>query len=424
MTAGTLQAVVESMGRRGDGLVVDGGDRIHVPYALPGEQIAVHRDGSDQGTLLGVLEPSAERIAPFCPYFGSCGGCAIQHWAPLPYSQWKQQLLRDALARAGVAADVAPLEDAHGAGRRRATFHARFGGDGRQRVGFTEARSHAIVAIETCPILEPRMSGALPAARALASALAPAGKPLDILVTATEGGLDIDLRGHGPLQETEQARLVEVAARHGLARLSNHGAIVLERQKAVLEIGSARVELPAGAFLQPTDAGERALASHVLAAMAGGSRLADLFSGCGTLALRLAERAQVHAVDFDRAALAALDRASRAARALRPLTTEARDLHRRPLTVEELAAFDAVCLDPPRAGAEAQMCAIAASRIETVVSVACDVGTFSRDAAILIAAGFKVGTVMPIDQFRYTPHVEVVAAFTRAPPKRKRRLLG
>ena len=375
------------------------------------------------GTLIGIVEPGPDRIKPFCPYFTQCGGCAVQALAAPSYAAWKRQLLVDALARAGLGVEVASLVDAHGTGRRRATFHARADADGRTRVGFMRARAHTIIPIEACPILDPGLEGALPAARGAAAALSLA-KPLDIVATATESGLDIDLRGHGPLSKNDGDRLTAVAFAHGLARLSNHGIIVVERLRPSLRIGSALVEPPPGTFLQATAAGEAALASRVVSALAGAKRVADLFAGIGTFALHLSERMDVRAFDTDGAALAALDRAARSGGAPHPVIAERRDLFTRPLTTEELNGFDGLVLDPPRAGAEAQVRAIAASTLSHVVSVSCDVKTFARDAAILSAAGFKAEAVVPIDQFRHSAHVEVFSSFRREPARKKRRLLG
>ena len=412
---------IERLGQRGEGVARLDGASLIVPYALPGETISVDRDG-ERATLIGLLQPSPDRIPPICPYFTTCGGCAVQALAWEPYAAWKRGLLVEALARARVPADVAPLLDAHGSGRRRATFHARAEADGRTRVGFMQARAHTIVAIDACPILDPRLAPALRAARGVADALAISKKPLDIVATASESGIDLDLRGHGPLGEGERKRLIAVGLAHGLARLANHGAIVVESRRPVLRIGRTSLEPPPGAFLQATEAGEAALAERATAALAGAKRVADLFSGIGTFSLRLAEHAEVFAFDHESPALAAQDRASRASG--RPVRVETRDLFRRPLNVEELDRFEAIVLDPPRAGAEAQMRAIAASDLRRVVSVACDVQTFARDVGILLAAGFAVDTIVPIDQFRYSPHLEIFASFHRAPKRKKRRLLG
>ncbi len=411
MTDSPVRVRVERLGRRGEG--VGGGFRI--PYALPGDEVSVIPDG-DRGDIVGLLDAGPDRTAAICPWFTRCGGCAVQAYAEPAYRAWKRGLLIEALASADIK--VAPLVDAHGEGRRRAVFHARTGPDGRTVTGYMQARSHAIVAVDACPILAPGLTGALPAARAIATTLATAGKPLDIGCTATVEGMDIDLRGRGPLLDDERQRLVALAAKHDLARLSNHGAIVLERRKPTLAVGAALVELPPGSFLQA------ALAARVVAALAGAKRIADLFCGVGTFALRLAGHAEVLAVDTEKASLLALDRAARATPGLRRVATEMRDLHRRPLTPAELAGVDAVCLDPPRAGAESQVRAIAASNIAAVASVACDAASFARDAAILSAAGFRCDEAVPVAQFRYSAHLEIVAVFRRAKRKAARRLLG
>ncbi len=418
-----IRAAIEALGARGEGLARTPAGRLAIPYTLPGEVVTVDAEG-ERGTLIGLLEASPRRIPPICPYFGRCGGCALQMMAGEDYAAWKRGLLVEALARAGVAATVAPLHDAHGAGRRRATLHARRLDDGRMQVGFMQARSHAIVAIDHCPVLDPALEGTIAAARAVAKVLAPLGKPLDILVTGTRSGLDMDLRGAGKLGEAERQALVGAAMAHDLARLSNHGVIVVEQRRPVLPMGSASLELPPGAFLQATVAGEDALGARVVAALPGARRIADLFAGVGTFALRLAAQADVAAFDTEASALDALAKASRAAPGLRAVRAEKRDLFGQPLRPDELAAFDAVVLDPPRAGAEAQVRALARSAVPLVAFVACDVESFARDAAILVAGGYRTELVEPLDQFRYSAHMEIFSLFRRDAPKKKRRLLG
>jgi 23S rRNA (uracil1939-C5)-methyltransferase len=419
----TDRVTIERLGQKGEGIAQTPDGRLYVPYALPGETVTVDRDG-ERGTLIGLLNESPERIAPICPYFTRCGGCAIQHFAAEPYAEWKRGLLVTALAQARVDATVAPMLDAHGLGRRRATLHARMLDDGRMQVGYMQARSHTIIAIDVCPILDPRLHGAIAAARAIAKALAGGGKPLDILVTATESGLDIDLRGPGKLGETDRQILVKAAIAHDVARLSNHGVIVVEQRRPLLRMGLATLELPPGGFLQATEAGEEALGARVLAARKGAKRVADLFAGVGTFALRLAAQAEVVAYDTEVIALDALRKASRIPEVLRTVEVVKRDLFSQPLLAAELDGFDAVVLDPPRVGAEAQMRNLAQSRVPLVASIACDAQSFSRDAAILVAAGYKAEVIEPIDQFRYSAHMEIFSLFRRVPVKKKRRLLG
>ena len=338
--------------------------------------------------------------------------------APL-YADWKRQSVVAALAAAGVKAEVGALVDAHGGGRRRATFHARVGADGAVEVGFMRARAHDIVEIDACPLFAPELSAAPEVARALAEAVKTLLKPLDIQATATLAGLDVDLRGCGPLGAGETRRLLGVAERLDLARLSNHGVALIERRPPLVAFGTARVVVPPGGFLQATAAGEETLAQLAAEALKGAGRVADLFCGAGAFALRLAGEHSVFAVDNDAAAIAALRRAGNGS-----VEAAARDLFRLPLTAAELAAFDAVLFDPPRAGAAPQAREIATSGVTRVVAISCNAETFARDARILIDGGFVCEGVTPIDQFRYSAHVEIFAAFRRAKAKRRRSVLG
>ena len=319
----------------------------------------------------------------------------------------------DTLAHAGIECPVEELIDAHGAGRRRITVHARPGGDGALRVGFSAAGSHAIVAIDACPILDPALRGALNAARALADALKPTAKPLDIQVTAASNGLDIDIRGSGPLPSSLIATLSRLAEQHRLARLTRHGELVLMRAPPVISIGAARLTLPPGSFLQATAAGEEVLAALVMKHCHGAKRIADMFCGVGPFALRLAARARISAFDSDSNAIVALQKAATSTSGLKPVKAAARDLFRRPLMSPELRDYDAVVFDPPRQGAQAQAQQLAASKIPTVVAVSCNVATFARDARILLNGGYRIEAVTPVDQFRHTPHVELVARFQK-----------
>ncbi|MFK8253450.1 class I SAM-dependent RNA methyltransferase [Ancylobacter terrae] len=412
---------ITRLGHRGDGIAETPDGPVFVPLALPGERVEVARMG-ERAQLVAVLEPSPERIEPFCPHVGPCGGCAFQHWARTPYRAWKRAQVVEALERAGLDAPVADLVDAHGAGRRRAVFHAR--GNGRKggsgtggrdtlAVGFAGRRSHAIVPIDRCPILDPALDGALPAAWAVAEVLAPLGKPLDLQATATDAGIDMEVRGCGPLKPALLPALADVAIRHKLARLTNHGELLFQREPPSLMMGRARVPLPPGGFLQATAAGEAALVAEVLAIAGTAGRVADLFAGVGTFALRLAERARVTALEASEPAVAALKGALRTASGLKPVSAEARDLFRRPLMAVEMKGFDAVVFDPPRQGAQAQAAQIAASTVPVVAGVSCDPSSFARDARALVDGGYRLERVVPVDQFRYSAHVEMVGLFRR-----------
>ncbi len=403
------------LGHRGDGIADTSEGPVYVPYTLPGETVTVEpvTGHPDRRHLVHVDKASHERTEAFCKHFGACGGCTMQHWSLAEYHLWKRSLVVEALALANVVAPVGDLIDAHGTGRRRAVLHARRGTHDILEVGFTAPRAHHIVAIDECPILAPGLGGALQVAWAIADTLKPAGKPLDIQTTATDSGLDVDVRGSGALTAERLTALARVAEAHHLARLTRHGELVAQRAQPLLQIGRAQVPLPPGAFLQATTEGEATLARLVVEHVGKAKHIADLFAGIGTFALRLAERARVSAADSDAAMVKALERAASITSGLKPLETQTRDLFRRPFMANELKGFDAVVFDPPRQGAEAQARELAKSAVPVVVAVSCDATTFARDAKILLSGGYTLATVVPVDQFRYSHHVEIVGKFVR-----------
>jgi 23S rRNA (uracil1939-C5)-methyltransferase len=406
--------VIDRLGHRGDGVVDHSPEPIFVAGALPGETVEVENvpGHPDRRQLLRVDDPSPERITPICPHFGVCGGCATQHIdAPL-YRAWKRGLVVTALQQAGIDAPVGDLVDAHGDGRRRAVFHARSGHNVIE-VGFSAARAHRIIPIDRCPVLAKSLDGALKAAWAIAELLLPAKKPLDIQTTATDAGLDIDVRGSGPLTVSLTAGLAKLAAAQNLARLTRHGELITQQHPPTLRIGKAIVSLPPATFLQATAAGETTLAQLVIAACAGARTVADLFAGVGPFALRLAEQARVFAADNDEPALSALKRAAAVTAGLKAVEVKKRDLFKNPLVTEELNDFDAVVFDPPRQGAQEQSRRLAASKVSTVVAVSCNPATLARDMRLLVDGGYRPTSVTPVDQFRYSAHVEIVARLER-----------
>jgi 23S rRNA (uracil1939-C5)-methyltransferase len=401
---------IAAVGRQGDGIAETPQGRVHVAYTLPGERVEISREG-ERGNLVRVIEPSADRISPACKHFGVCGGCALQHWAEASYLAWKRDLVVDALAREGIKTEVARTIPAHGAGRTRAVFHAGRG-EKKEAVGFAKRRSHEIVAIEECPVLDPKLEAALPVARELAKILQAAGKPVDLHFTLAERGLDIDIRGPGKLAKPVESKLVSFAADKKISRISLHGVPLAQLMPPAHLVGDVRVNLPPGPFLQATAEGERVLAGEVLQAAEGMKSAADLFCGIGTFALRLAAKTKVAAFDNNEPSVIALQAAAKSP-GLKPVTASARDLFRWPLVSDELKKIGFVVLDPPRQGAEAQARELAQSKVKKIAYVSCDADTFARDAKILLGGGFKLGQVTPVDQFRYSAHIELVGVFTR-----------
>jgi 23S rRNA (uracil1939-C5)-methyltransferase len=406
------ELVIERLGHRGDGIAQAAGGAVYVAGALAGERVLAERlAGGERARLIEVIDPAPDRVASYCLHAGICGGCAVQHLAQNAALAWKRDLVATALAQAGVAAEVAPTIDAHGTGRRRVTLHARPDGRGAMAVGFSAARTHDLVDLGAapCPLLVPGLAHAEAAVRAVADLLRPLKKPLDAQVTATGNGLDVDLRGPGRIPETLRLALVDLATAHDLARLALHGEVLVERRPPTVRFGTADVVPPPGGFLQATAAGEAALAHLAAEGIGAAKHVADLFCGCGPFALRLAARTRITAMDSEAPAIAALERAARHTPGLKPVKAERRDLFRRPVQSTEFGGIDAVVFDPPRAGAEAQARALAASAVPRIVAVSCNPATLARDLKILTQGGYRLTRVTPVDQFRHTAHVEAVA---------------
>jgi 23S rRNA (uracil1939-C5)-methyltransferase len=348
-----------------------------------------------------------------CAHFGVCGGCTLQNLSPEAYRARKRDAVVAALARAGLG-DVVVEEPllVPEKTRRRAVF--KFGKQkGAVHVGFHAARSHEIVDMRECLVLTPALlalAGEL--RRALADILSE-GEKGEVHVTDTGTGLDLAFRSPRKLSPALTSAMARALAGPHIARIVFNGEILLEQGSPHVVFDGVAVALPPHAFLQSSSEGEAALTARVLDLAEGAKTVADLFAGMGTFALPLARRAKVHAVEQESEALAVLADAARKAKGLKPVTTERRDLFKIPLTPLELNRFDAIVLDPPRAGAEAQAKMLAASKVKRVIYVSCDAGSFARDAAILVKAGFRAGPVTPVDQFLYSDHIELVGSFAR-----------
>ncbi|HEV7960212.1 MAG TPA: RsmD family RNA methyltransferase [Rhizomicrobium sp.] len=347
-----------------------------------------------------------------CAHFGVCGGCTLQNLSAEAYRGHKRDMVAKALARAGLGDVVVkdPLLSPQKS-RRRAVF--KLGKEkGHIAVGFHAARSHAIVDMRECLVLtKPLLAFTATLRQGLAPILAD-GEKAEVHVSETGTGLDLAFRWPRKLTPALTAAIANVFGTD-TARVIFNGEIVLERAKPQIMFDGVAVTPPSHAFLQATLDGERALQSRVLALTEGARTILDLFAGIGTFSLPLARRAKVHAVEQDSEALTALSEAVRKASSLKPVTTEKRNLFKTPLTAHELNRFDAVVLDPPRAGAEAQVRQLAAAKVPRVAYVSCDVSSFACDAAILANAGFRLGAVTPVDQFLYSDHIELVGGFSR-----------
>jgi 23S rRNA (uracil1939-C5)-methyltransferase len=401
MTTRTLK--VESLGQRGDGMVRDGERMLHFAKVLPGETITLNGD-----RLVAIKDKSSERVEPFCTVHDTCGGCKFQHWREENYRNWKHALVADTLSAAGLKTEVAPLVDAHGAGRRRVSLHVREI-DGVWRAGFMAEKSHTLQALDTCPVLVAELQDVMKIASSF-------GLPLgacDVAVTVGSNGLDVAVKAERIANDKRLPVLQQLFETYKLCRLSLNGEPLFARATPMIVIGKSQVPLPIQSFLQATAEGENVLAGLVAVALKKARNTADLFCGVGPFALRLAETRPVFAADADRQAIGGLQQALRHTQGLKPMKTEVRDLHRNPLVEMELRAFESVVFDPPRAGAMSQAQQLAKSKVKYVAAVSCDLSTFIRDAKILVDGGYKLRSVTPVDQFKWTPHVELVGTFVK-----------
>ncbi len=392
----------------GHGVAFDADDIVTVPFTTPGDEVAV-----SEGVAALLAPASKERQIPPCTHFGECGGCQLQHIGDSAVADWKRTIIGDALVRHDIDASVASTVTVPAAARRRARFTL-------QRTkktapfGFRAAGEHRVVDMQTCSILTPTILTALPDLRAIALAGAPRKRAVTLQVTQTDTGLDVMAEEMKAMDLPLQGALAGIAERADLARLVWNGELLLQRRPPVLRFGPATVHLPPGAFLQAARETETVILEILRAAIGDVRNIADLFCGLGTFALPLAERAALTAIDSDAKMVAALDSAARACPALRPVTARTHDLFRNPLLPDDLARFDAVVIDPPRMGAKAQIEHLAASAVPIIAMVSCNPATFARDARTLIDGGYHPGPIVPIDQFRWSPHTEIVGIFRRA----------
>jgi 23S rRNA (uracil1939-C5)-methyltransferase len=401
---------ITGLGTEGDGVATTaGGAQVFIAQALPGETWRVEDSYAPEPV---TLLPERRRAPD--PQDEPCGGCVARHMPLVMYQEWKRDLLVRALGSQGIDTEVGALLTVPEHTRRRATFNTqRIGGV--MRIGYHGRRSHELVAAEDCPVLDARIVTLLPTMAELAGMVGPArDEGPRVAIVLTDTGADVDVEGsERGLSAPVRALIGKIAATAKLARVSVGGAPVIERQAPVLHFAGKAVTPPPGAFLQAVPQAEQAMIDLVVSALGKAKHVADLFSGLGTLTLPIAQKARVAAYDSDRAAIAALTGALRRNQGLKPVTAQARDLFRDPLAPMELKDFDAVVLDPPRAGAKAQCERLAQSKIKRVVMVSCNPATLARDLRILIDGGFRLDQITPIDQFLYSPHLEAVARLTR-----------
>ncbi|MEH7828694.1 class I SAM-dependent RNA methyltransferase [Gemmobacter denitrificans] len=406
-----MKLTIARLGHHGDGIAEGPDGPVYVPATLPGEEV----EGDLTRDVLGgvkIITPSPDRVKPPCSHARSCGGCLMQHARDGLVADWKQGIVRGALAGQGLEAPVRGIDTSPPRSRRRATLSGRKTKGG-ALIGFHARGSETLIAVPNCQLLHPDLMAALPGLEALVIAGGSRTTELALTITRTLAGPEVVVQGGKQLDGELRLTLARIAETHGLSRLTWGDEVAALRASPMQQMGRARVAPPPGAFLQATAEGEAALLAAVREAVGKADRIVDLFAGCGTFTLPLAEQADVLAVEGDAAMMAALDKGWRQAEGLHRVTCQTRDLFRRPLEPDEFKGITAVVIDPPRAGAEAQVATLARSAVPVVAMVSCNPVTFARDAKVLIAGGYRLDWVQVIDQFRWSAHVELAARFSR-----------
>ncbi|MEL7230248.1 MAG: class I SAM-dependent RNA methyltransferase [Pseudomonadota bacterium] len=412
-----VELVIERLASEGDGMARIKGAPVFVAGALSGETVEVEGDPPHMD-LVSVTKPSPHRVAPPCPHFEQCGNCTFQHLAHDQQLDWKRQQVAHALGREKLSAAIEPCLAAPLASRRRVTFTARRDGKA-VLLGYMGRSSHDLVDIASCPIALPQIVEGLETFRALCGTLLRGREDVQLMVTAFQNGLDLAFTLEHPPGEDMLAAFTRAFARSGCLRASINGDVIAEREKPVISFGGSTVSPPPGGFLQALREAEEAMAALVCHHLKGAKKVADLFCGSGTFALPLAAQSKVTGVEGEEQAVAALSKAVTHA-GTKPVVTAVRDLEQLPLTAQELKPFDGICLDPPRAGALPQVQEIAKASIPRLAYVSCNPQTFARDAAVLVKGGYRLEKVVPLDQFVFSTHVEVVGLFTKARERKKR----
>lgn len=412
---------IEELGGRGDGIVREGGNITYVSYSAPGDVADIKLTGS-KGRIKHIHQKSQHRVDAVCPHFTKCGGCTLQHIEADYYKIWKESLAKTALSNQGISDVVInPIEVSPLGSRRRTTLQAVRLNTGDVVLGYAEKGSHNLIDVEHCPILMPEIVNFIAPQRAFLAKIMDKKEKMAVQVTCGENGLDVVIEGKGEAGLKLRMDLAEFAEENDLARVSwldrslrnTYFETLAERRKPYVTFNGNRVFFPPGSFLQATVQGQNLLTKIMLDGITGANRVVDLFSGSGTFSIAAAGVANVHAVENNEEMLTALKNSSNLMTGIKLVSTELRDLFLRPLLPHELNEFDVAIIDPPRAGAKHQMQEILNSDIKKLVMISCNPVTFARDVQNLVAAGFKMGPVTPVDQFLFSPHLEIVSVFER-----------
>jgi 23S rRNA (uracil1939-C5)-methyltransferase len=421
---------IEFVGAEGDGIGTHpNGERLYVPLTVPGDFVRVQpllrRGDGWLADLVSLLEPDPGRCQPVCGHFGPCGGCTSQQWQSLSYLEWKTGRLAAALRRAGFAAPViAPIVPGVPAARRRMDL-AVMRAPGRVLVGLHRLRGRDIVDLTECAVLHPALFALVAPLRAVLSRLEGLRREASIVANLLDSGPDLLLRTDAALTTADRVKLTSFAQTSDLPRISWALGNALPEAVAVLrppvtELSGVTITPPPGAFLQATSGGEAAIIAAVLDGLpkkrSGRARAVELFAGCGTISFALAQQIRVSALEGDQALVTACHNGINQSGLMGKLEIRRRDLVRQPMMANEMSGVSVLVLDPPQAGAAAQMPFIAQAKVPTVIYVSCDPVSLGRDATFLCNAGYRLEKVTPIDQFLWSPRLEAVAVFRFGQP--------
>lgn len=418
MSAVPLEVNIRSIGAKGDGIADVNGTQVFVPFSAPGDNLEISLDEKgSRGEIMRLISPGADRQSPPCNHFQACGGCAVQHLSSDAYLSWKRELVVTALRHRGLGdVDVRQIISVPRRSRRRAVFKWGPCADGAVGLGFQQRRTHSVIDVKECHVIDPSIEAALPKLRTVLAATACAACSCTVHLTKADNGLDIHVSSdRKPLQlnQTDRQLWIDALADNPVVRLTIDNEILLQKAPPTIGFDGIHVAIPPSAFLQATTASEAALIDYTKRALKGCRKLVDLYCGVGTLSLPLSRDSQITGFDSRADSIAALTAAAKATPGLKFRSAETRDLERRPLLAEELREFDGAIVDPPRAGAANQIREVVKSSINRVVMVSCNPNTFARDARTLIDAGFDMMDIQPIDQFLWSDHVEVCGTFVR-----------
>jgi len=419
----TLRVTIDHIGAGGDGVAYHAGEAVYTPFAVEGDEVEIKLSGK-KGRITHIHSASPDRTAPICKHFGRCGGCSLQHVTAEYYTRWKQQQVRIAMSHRGFEdANILPVEISPKGSRRRATFAVMGQGQGNAVIGFSERASHMTINILECPVMEPKIVAFLAPLRKFLGGQLKKRQKMKVQINLADNGLDVILETAGEPDLDLRMDIAAFAEMQDIARICwldtklkkpSH-EILCERRKPSVTFAGRQVFPPPGAFLQATRQGEAALSHYMKEALKDVGKVADIFAGCGTFTMALIGDHAVHAVDGNLKMVTALKNSAHQMGKIRALTTEVRDLFLRPLLPHELKKYDGLVLDPPRAGAKDQVEEIINASVESLVMISCNPATFARDARALVDAGFIMGDILPVDQFLYSPHIEVIAEFKRRP---------